>query len=196
MPSTTVSEASRQVPWQLHNSSSFTLWLARERASHKNGKLRRAIFSSVYNILQRNFGILLILWCSFKLWWNFCLDQNFTHKGKGPLHPHHRDFDVHFGPRVGAIWPKWLLSPSRRREAPCEGTDSPRLFTPGETKALAESKVHQISRARVTNRGWSSSLISNIWRTVMNSGHWLVQFKICIITTAWRQRNSKHFLIW
>ena len=29
------------------------------------------------------------------------------------------------------------LSPSRRREAPCEGTNSPRLFTPGETKALA-----------------------------------------------------------
>jgi hypothetical protein len=83
------------------------------------------------------------------------------------------------------------LSPSRRREAPCEGTNSPRLFTPGETKALAESKVHQISRAWVTNRGWSSSLISNIWRTVMNSVHWLVQFKICIITTAWRQRNSK-----
>jgi hypothetical protein len=28
----------------------------------------------------------------------------------------------------------------------------PRLFTPGETKALAESKVHQISRAWVTVR--------------------------------------------
>jgi hypothetical protein len=37
----------------------------------KNGKLRRAIF---YNISQRNFEILLILWCSFKPWWNFCLD--------------------------------------------------------------------------------------------------------------------------
>ena len=36
-----------------------------------------------------------------------------------------------------------VLSPSRRREAPCEGTNSPRLFTPGETKALAKSKVHQ-----------------------------------------------------
>jgi hypothetical protein len=88
------------------------------------------------------------------------------------------------------------LSPSRRREAPCEGTNSPRLFTPGETKALGKCKVHQISRAWVTVRGWSSSLISKIWRTVMNSGHWLVQFKVCIITTAWRQRNSKHFLIW
>jgi hypothetical protein len=40
----------------------------------KNGKLRRAILSAFYNISQRNFGILLILWCSFKLWWNFCLD--------------------------------------------------------------------------------------------------------------------------
>jgi hypothetical protein len=31
----------------------------------------------------------------------------------------------------------------------------PRLFTPGETKALAESKVHQLSRAWVTNGvGW------------------------------------------
>jgi hypothetical protein len=45
--------------------------------------------------------------------------------------------------------------------------------------------------------GWSSSLIWKIWRTVMNSGHsWLVQFKVCIISTAWQQRNSKHFLIW
>ena len=32
------------------------------------------ILSAFYNISQRNFGILLILWCSFKLWWNFCLD--------------------------------------------------------------------------------------------------------------------------
>ena len=40
------------------------------------------------------------------------------------------------------------LSPSRRREAPCEGTNSPRLFTPGERKALAKSKVHQLPRAR------------------------------------------------
>jgi hypothetical protein len=90
----------------------------------------------------------------------------------------------------------YLFSPSRRREAPCEGTNSPRLFTPGEMKALGKSKVHQLSRAWVTNDGWSSSLISKIWRTVMNRGHWLVQFKVCIITTAWRQRNSKHFLIW
>jgi hypothetical protein len=51
----------------------------------KNGKLRKAILSAFYNISKRNFGILLILWCSFKLWWNFCLDQNFSYKGKGPL---------------------------------------------------------------------------------------------------------------
>ena len=31
-----------------------------------------------------------------------------------------------------------------------EGTNSPRLFTPGETKALAKSKVHQ-NIAGVTN---------------------------------------------
>ena len=43
-------------------------------------------------------------------------------------------------------------SPSRRREAPCEGTNSPRLFTPGETKALAKSKVHQSSRALTNER--------------------------------------------
>ena len=64
-----------------------------------------------------------------------------------------------------------VKSPSRRREAPCEGTNSPRLLTPGETKALGMSKVHQISRAWITVRGWSSSLISKIWRTVTNSGH-------------------------
>jgi hypothetical protein len=53
----------------------------------KNGKFRKAVLSAFYNISQRNFGILLILWCSFKLWWNFCsLDQNFSYKGKGPLY--------------------------------------------------------------------------------------------------------------
>jgi hypothetical protein len=35
--------------------------------------------------------------------------------------------------------------------ASCEGTNPPRLFTPGETKALAKSKVHQLSRASPTN---------------------------------------------
>jgi hypothetical protein len=47
---------------------------ARNKKWLKNGILRRAILSAFYNILQRDFGILLILWCSFKLWWNFCLD--------------------------------------------------------------------------------------------------------------------------
>jgi hypothetical protein len=102
--------------------------------------------------------------------------------------------------------PRWLSGnfvpepTARRLGEPSRRLISLRLFTPGETKALAKSKVHQLSRA-LTNDvgvlgGWSSSLISKIWRTVMNSGHWLVQFKVCIITTAWRQRNSKHFLIW
>jgi hypothetical protein len=93
----------------------------------------------------------------------------------------------------------FLWSPSRQREAPCEGTNSPRLFTPGETKALAKSKVHQISRAWLTNDvsvGGHPHWSQNKWWTVMNSEHWLVQFKVCTITTAWRQRNSKHFLIW
>jgi hypothetical protein len=91
------------------------------------------------------------------------------------------------------------LSPRRRGEAPCEGTNSPRLFTPGETKALAKSKVHQWSRAWLTidvSVGGHPYWSQNMWRTVMNNEHWLVQFKVCIITTAWRQRNSKHFLIW
>jgi hypothetical protein len=51
----------------------------------ENCKLRRAILSAFYNISQRNFRILLIWWCSFKLWWNFCPDQNFSYKVKGPL---------------------------------------------------------------------------------------------------------------
>jgi hypothetical protein len=54
----------------------------------KNGKLRMAILSAFYNISQRNFGILLILGCSFKLWWNFCLDQNLVYNANGPLKKH------------------------------------------------------------------------------------------------------------
>ena len=38
-----------------------------------------------YNISQRKFGILLILGCCFKLWWYFCLDQNFVYYAMGPL---------------------------------------------------------------------------------------------------------------
>ena len=54
----------------------------------KNGKLRKAILSAFHNISQRNFGILLILWCSFKLWWNICLDQNLVYNANGPLNQH------------------------------------------------------------------------------------------------------------
>ena len=88
-------------------------------------------------------------------WRNVCMSCSFG------------DFNVYGSPLSNNI----RLSPSRRREAPCEGTNFPRLFTPGETKALAKSKVHQLSRASVTNDGWSSSLISKIWRTVMNNEH-------------------------
>jgi hypothetical protein len=49
----------------------------------ENCKLRKAILSAFYNISQRNFGILLILWCSFKLWWNFCWDQNLVYYAIG-----------------------------------------------------------------------------------------------------------------
>jgi hypothetical protein len=51
----------------------------------KNGKLHKAILFQFYNISQRNFVILLILWCSFKLWWNFCLNQNLVYNANGPL---------------------------------------------------------------------------------------------------------------
>jgi hypothetical protein len=51
----------------------------------QNAKLRKAILSAFYNISQRNFGILLILWCSFKMWWNFCLDQNLVYNANGPF---------------------------------------------------------------------------------------------------------------
>jgi hypothetical protein len=61
----------------------------------ENCKFRRAILSAFYNISQRNFGILLILWYSFKLWWNFCLDQNFSYKGKGPFQYHEYANPVH-----------------------------------------------------------------------------------------------------
>jgi hypothetical protein len=49
----------------------------------ENCKLRKVILSAFYNILQRNFGIWLILWCSFKLWWNFGLDQNLVYYANG-----------------------------------------------------------------------------------------------------------------
>jgi hypothetical protein len=86
-----------------------------------------------------------------------------------------------------------------RAQARGEGTNSARLFTPGERNALAKSIVHQVSRtnAWLTVHGWSSSVISKYvadCRSVVNSEHWLVKFEICIITTAWRQRNNKHFL--
>jgi hypothetical protein len=61
------------------------------------------------------------------------------------------------------------LSPSQRRRAPFrvlargEGTNSARLFTPGERNALAKSKVHQISWAHGNDPRAASSLISKIW---------------------------------
>jgi hypothetical protein len=84
---------------------------------------------------------------------------------------------------------KWYqqFSPSRRREAPCEGTNPPRLFTPGETKALTKSKVHQWARASLTVRGWSSSLISKIW-LVARSGI----SKISIFKSIYLEHHVSH----
>jgi hypothetical protein len=70
--------------------------------------------------------------------------------------------------------PSFVLSPSQRRHsgrkrARGEDTNSVGLFTPGETKALAKSKVHQWSLAWVTNVG--------------GHPHWLAKFKICCCTT-------------
>jgi hypothetical protein len=81
------------------------------------------------------------------------------------------------------------VCPSQRRGAPFrayargEGTNSARLFTLGETKALTKSKVHQWSRAWVTNVGGHPHWFQNMWRNVMNSEHWLVKFKICCCMT-------------
>jgi hypothetical protein len=49
--------------------------------------------TAFYNISQRNFGILLILWCSFKLWWNVCLDfsrSKFCSLGNSRVHCDHK----------------------------------------------------------------------------------------------------------
>jgi hypothetical protein len=56
-----------------------------------------------------------------------------------------------------------ILSPSRQREAPCEGTNSLRLFTPVETKALAKSKVHQWSWALTNGVEWVAITDLKIW---------------------------------
>ena len=84
------------------------------------------------------------------------------------------------------------LSPSRRREAPYEGTNSPRLFTPGETKALAKSKVHQTDRGRDQRTsilsGWSSSLISKIWLIACRSG----MSKISILKDIYLENRFIH----
>ena len=100
------------------------------------------------------------------------------------------------------------LSPSQRREAPCEGTNSARPFTPGKKESIAKSEVHQISRAlgsRVVV-SWSglSSLISKIWRTIL---HYNISYfckkilatfttnegwSFLILGIWWTIRSSKH----
>jgi hypothetical protein len=46
------------------------------------------------------------------------------------------------------------LSPSRRREAPCEGTNSARVFTPGERNALATIEIINNTRGGIEGEIW------------------------------------------
>jgi hypothetical protein len=53
----------------------------------RNGKLPRVIIlSAFYNISQRNFGILLILWCSFKAVMKFLSRSKFCSLGNRSIH--------------------------------------------------------------------------------------------------------------
>jgi hypothetical protein len=70
----------------------------------------------------------------------------------------------------------------------------------GKIKEIrADLAEHMLTRGEGTNSAQES--ISKVWSSSMIAGvgdqWWVVKFKMCIITTAWRQRNySKHFLIW
>jgi hypothetical protein len=89
------------------------------------------------------------------------------------------------------------LSPSQRRRVPFralawgEGTNSAQLFTAGEREALAKSKVHQWSRPLVTNRGWSSSLISKIWLFASSGIN-----KISIFKSIYLENHVSHNELW
>ena len=68
------------------------------------------------------------------------------------------------------IIPKPTARSAVARVSPGEGTNSARLFTPGESETLAKSKAHQLSRGWVINRGWSSSLNSEIYGCLPDVG--------------------------
>jgi hypothetical protein len=125
----------------------------------KNGKLRKAILSAFYNISQRNFGILLILWCSFKLWWNFvqtCLDQNFTHKGKGLLKSWVLSFESGCVRTACSqlLWQVWNKSLS-----PCyKVDDGNRLATSCSNKTNIQAVRNKLLRA------CSHQLVNNLLR--------------------------------
>ena len=90
-----------------------------------------------------------------------------------------------YHPRAGAPF---------RALARGEGTNSARLFTPGEREALAKSKVHQWSRAWVTNRSifksthlenhvshnklWSNFCLKK-WEELKYSGKWWNIGQVC-----------------
>jgi hypothetical protein len=90
----------------------------------------------------------------------------------------------------------WFI-PSQRRGVPFralawgEGTNSAQLFTAGEREALAKSKVHQWSWPLVTNRGWSSSLISKIWLFASSGIN-----KISIFKSIYLENHVSHNELW
>jgi hypothetical protein len=50
---------------------------------------------------------------------------------------------IHSGICRASVIPEPMARSAVPGVSPGEGTNSPRLFTPGETNALAKSKVHQ-----------------------------------------------------
>ena len=83
-----------------------------------------------------------------------------------------------------AIW-NMLVCP----RADGEGTNSPRLFTPGKTKALALKFINYRGRGSPTVLGgWSSSLISKLWRTVMKAN---TDWSILKFVVVWQMTTSK-----
>jgi hypothetical protein len=82
----------------------------------------------------------------FTQWPHFQVSSGFI-IGSKPAHERHIPYmsctNLFLVHHFMILRPITNLSLSRRREAPCEGTNSAQLFTPGETKALAKSKVHQ-----------------------------------------------------
>ena len=65
-----------------------------------------------------------------------------------------------------------------------EGTNSARLFTPAERKALAKCEVHQTSRASGYDPRVDLPLISKKWRTVMEMANTDLQEMFVILLSS------------